>query len=140
MLSACTPRICPPRDHLQSLGGRWGDRWEVRRNNGFAAMWTNQPFFISHRVESRRRLLSPEQCGPQLCQFLFFSQGVRADLVYFLVPQSSFIGLTIYLLEVFLLKNILGREVFIMSLSGTGIQGKKRFNKMSFLGDDKVLT
>lgn len=60
MLSACTARICPPWDHLQSLGGRLGDRWEVRRNNGFAAMWNNQPFFISHRVESRRRLLSPE--------------------------------------------------------------------------------
>lgn len=83
VLPACTPRICPPWDHLQSLGGRLGDRWEVRRNNGFAAMWTNQPFFIFHRAESRRRLLSPEQCGPQLCQFLCFSQGVRADLYIF---------------------------------------------------------
>lgn len=57
-------------------------------------MWTNQPFFISYRVESRRRLSSPEQRGPQLCQFLCVSlaQGVRADLylfsLYMLNPLS----------------------------------------------------
>lgn len=93
MLSACTPRICPPWDHLQSLGGRLGVRWEVRRNYGFAAMWTNQPFFISHRVESRRRLLSPEQCDPQLCQFLCLSLRVRAVL-----SNSGYIGSVLFYL------------------------------------------
>lgn len=53
MSSARISRSCAPWDDLlQSLGGRLSDREEVRRNNGFAAMWTNQPFFISYRVES----------------------------------------------------------------------------------------
>lgn len=53
-------------------------------------MWTNQPFFISHRVESRR-VWSPEQCGPQLCWFLCVSlaQGVRADLYLFWLYMLS---------------------------------------------------
>ena len=85
MLPALTPRSCAPWDSLlQRLGGRWDDRQKVRRNNGFAAMQTNQLFFISYGMESRRRrLISRTARSSSVPVSVSMAQGVRIDLYDF---------------------------------------------------------